>query len=102
MVRELFNHWHDTVRHAAHNETILNLLHTLDAQVKSSAPWKVSNAGYSFEQSHAEHDVIVESIRKGNAEIARTQMLDHLAHDRDTRIQQMVSHNLDAPGDLEE
>jgi DNA-binding GntR family transcriptional regulator len=91
LIRQTFNRWHDAVRHAAHNETISTLLRTLDAQVKTSAPWKTPQADHTFDASHADHDAILDAIRAGDAERARTKMLEHHARDRDTRILQLVS-----------
>ncbi len=94
-VRVLYNQWHDCIRAAAHNRTILAVLHTLDAQAKSSAPWTTAPAAPDFTQSHAEHERILEAIRRYDAESARTEMLEHLGRDRDLRIRQMVSHSLE-------
>lgn len=91
LIRQTFNRWHDAVRHAAHNETISALLRTLDAQVKTSAPWKTPRADHTFDATYADHDAIKDAIRAGDAERARTKMLEHHARDRDTRILQLVS-----------
>ncbi|MBT0769973.1 GntR family transcriptional regulator [Kineosporia sp. J2-2] len=98
-VRALFNQWHDCIRAAAHNRTILSVLHTLDAQVKSSAPWTPAPAATSFADSHAEHARILDAIRRTDAEAARTEMLDHLARDRDVRVRHLVAQSLELPGD---
>ncbi|MBM9468515.1 GntR family transcriptional regulator [Nakamurella leprariae] len=94
-VRRLLNEWHDGIRRAAHNDTISALLRTLDAQVKLSAPWRTpatpSDADPAFADSLREHDAVLEAVRAGDAELARHRMLEHLAHDRDTRIRQLVA-----------
>lgn len=90
-VRQAFNAFHDCLRHAAHNETFLSLLRTLEAQVKLSAPWKTPLADHTFDASHREHDAILAAVRGGDAEGARVLMLEHLAHDRDVRIAQLVA-----------
>lgn len=90
-VRQSFNLFHDALRHAAHNETILTLVRMLDAQVKISAPWKTQMGDETFSQSNDEHELVLEAIRDGDGELARTRMLAHLAHDRDTRILQLVA-----------
>ncbi|GAA3640331.1 GntR family transcriptional regulator [Kineosporia mesophila] len=98
-VRDLYNQWHAGIRAAAHNHTILGLVHTLDAQVKSSAPWSPEATQASFADSHAEHALILDAIRRSDAETARTTMLEHLARDRDIRIRQLVSQSLGLPED---
>ncbi|GLY33927.1 GntR family transcriptional regulator [Kineosporia sp. NBRC 101731] len=90
-IRSCFNLWHEAVRQAAHNQTIGALLHTLDAQAKLSAPWKTPLAEGTFDASIAEHEQMTEAIRSQDGERARTLMLEHQAHDRDTRILQLVS-----------
>ncbi|GAB3283640.1 GntR family transcriptional regulator [Kineosporia babensis] len=90
-IRRCFNLWHEAVRQAAHNQTIGSLLHTLDAQAKLSAPWKTPLAEGTFDASIAEHETMTEAIRSQDAERARALMLEHQAHDRDTRILQLVS-----------
>ncbi|GAB3277996.1 GntR family transcriptional regulator [Kineosporia babensis] len=95
IVRALYNQWHDCIRAAAHNRTILGLLNSLDAQAKSSAPWRTAPAATDFTQSHAEHERILQAIRGYDAENARTEMLTHLGRDRDVRIRQMVAHSLE-------
>ncbi|GAB6903279.1 GntR family transcriptional regulator [Kineosporia succinea] len=96
-VRDLYNQWHECIRAAAHNRTILGLLHTLDAQVKSSAPWTPVPTQTSFTDSHTEHEQILDAIRRTDAENARTAMLDHLARDRDVRIRELVAQSLENP-----
>ena len=89
-IRRSLNAWHDTVRAAAHNATVSTLLHTVDAQVKTSAPWQTRTADDTFDATLAEHRAITEAIRDGDAEAARLRMLEHHEHDRDTRIRQKV------------
>jgi DNA-binding GntR family transcriptional regulator len=102
-IRRSFNLWHEAVRQAAHNQTISDLLHTLDAQAKLSAPWKTPLAEGTFDTSIAEHEQMTEAIRAQDPERARTLMLEHQAHDRDTRILQLVSQMAQTgPGALEE
>ncbi|MEU9158022.1 GntR family transcriptional regulator [Streptomyces sp. NPDC048417] len=89
-IRRSFNEWHDTVRSAAHNNTVTSLLHTVDAQVKTSAPWRTVTVDDTFDATLAEHRAITEAIRDQDAEAARLRMLAHHEHDRDTRIRQRV------------
>ncbi|MEU6608643.1 GntR family transcriptional regulator [Streptomyces shenzhenensis] len=89
-IRRSLNEWHDTVRHAAHNGTVIALLHTIDAQVKTSAPWSTPTVDDTFEATLAEHRAVTEAIRDQDAEASRVRMLAHHARDRDTRIQQRV------------
>jgi len=98
-VRAALNGFHDCLRRAAHNRTIAALLHTLEAQAKLSAPWKIAPAAdTTFEASHREHAAILDAVRSGDAEQARLRMLDHLAHDRDTRIAQLAAEPPDPTG----
>ncbi|MBB2949134.1 DNA-binding GntR family transcriptional regulator [Actinoplanes lutulentus] len=90
-VRRLFNHFHDAVRNAAHNRTITTLLRTIEAQVKVSAPWNTPGGARDFGPSFAEHAALLDAIRAGDAAAARTVSLEHAAHDRDTRVSQLIA-----------
>ncbi|MFJ3669606.1 GntR family transcriptional regulator [Streptomyces sp. NPDC090106] len=89
-IRRDLNQWHDTVRSAAHNTTVSSLLHTVDAQVKTSAPWRTRTVENTFDAALAQHRAITEAIRAQDPEAARLRMLEHHEHDRDTRIRQKV------------
>ncbi|MFI5934673.1 GntR family transcriptional regulator [Actinoplanes sp. NPDC051494] len=89
-VRRIFNHFHDALRNAAHNRTITTLLTTIEAQVKVSAPWTTPGGPREFGPSYAEHATILAAIRAGDAAAARTATLTHSAHDRDTRVSQLI------------
>ncbi|MEV6345213.1 GntR family transcriptional regulator [Actinoplanes sp. NPDC051851] len=99
-VRRLFNHFHDALRNAAHNRTITGLLRTIEAQVKVAAPWTTPGGPREFGPSIAEHAAILTAIRGGDAPGARTASLTHSAHDRDTRVSQLIirmAEDLTAP-----
>jgi DNA-binding GntR family transcriptional regulator len=81
-IRRSLNDWHNTVRQAAHNRTIIGFLETLDAQVKTSAPWRTPEVAETFTAALAEHHAVTEA--------ARIAMLAHHGHDRDRRIRQRV------------
>lgn len=89
--RRLFNLFHDCVRDAAHNTTISTLVSTLSAQIKLAAPWKTDESDEGLARSMDEHDAVLEAILAGDGELARDRMLEHLAHDRDNRISQLVA-----------
>ncbi|GAA2469623.1 GntR family transcriptional regulator [Winogradskya humida] len=89
-VRRVFNHFHDALRNAAHNRTISSLLTTIEAQVKVSAPWVTPGGAREFGPSYTEHAAILDAIRAGDAVGARTAALTHSAHDRDTRVSQLI------------
>jgi DNA-binding GntR family transcriptional regulator len=89
-IRRMLNHFHDAVRNAAHNATIAKLLTTIEAQVKVSTPWATPGGAREFGPSHAEHAAILDAIRAGDAAGARTASLTHSAHDRDTRVSQLI------------
>ncbi|MFC6152093.1 GntR family transcriptional regulator [Nocardioides yefusunii] len=89
--RRLFNLFHDCMLDAAHNATVSSLVTTLSAQIKLSAPWKTDESDEGLARSLAEHDAILEAILAGDADLARARMLEHLAHDRDNRISQLVA-----------
>ncbi|MEK8174411.1 GntR family transcriptional regulator [Streptomyces sp. M19] len=89
-IRRSFNEWHDTMRRAAHNGTVITLLHTIDAQVKASAPWRTPTVDDTIEATFAEHEAVTEAVRAQDPEAARVRMLEHHAHDRDTRIRQRI------------
>ncbi|MEU5097410.1 FCD domain-containing protein [Streptomyces sp. NPDC020996] len=73
-------------------------MHAIDAQVKTSAPWRTRTVDDTFDATLAEHRAITEAIRAGDAETARLRMLEHHAPDRDTRIRQKVRR--DTGGEL--
>jgi DNA-binding GntR family transcriptional regulator len=89
-IRRSLNDWHNSVRRAAHNGTIIGFLETLDAQVKTSAPWRTPEVADTFTAAFAEHHAVTEAIRAQDAEAARLAMLAHHGHDRDRRIRQRV------------
>ena len=95
--RRLFNLFHDCVRDAAHNTTISTLVNTLSAQIKLAAPWKTDESDEGLARSMREHDAILAAIVAGDAEQARAHMLEHLAHDRDNRISQLVAKLAEQP-----
>nr|WP_301539732.1 FCD domain-containing protein [Nocardioides sp. zg-DK7169] len=95
--RRLFNLFHDCVRDAAHNTTISTLVNTLSAQIKLAAPWKTDESDEGLARSMAEHDAILAAIVAGDGEEARARMLEHLAHDRDNRISQLVAKLAEQP-----
>ncbi|MFC4071712.1 GntR family transcriptional regulator [Actinoplanes subglobosus] len=90
-VRRLFNHFHDAVRNAGHNGTITTLLRTVESQVKVSAPWSTPGGARDFAPSYAEHAALLTAIRSGDPVAARTISLEHSAHDRDTRVSQLIA-----------
>lgn len=96
--RRLFNAFHDCVRDAAHNATIATLVNTLSAQIKLSAPWKTDESDEGLARSMDEHDAVLAAILAGDGERARAHMLEHLAHDRDNRISQLVAKAAERTG----
>jgi DNA-binding FadR family transcriptional regulator len=74
--------------------TAVAFLETLDAQVKTSAPWRTPEVVDTFTAAFAEHRAVTEAIRIQDAEAARLAMLAHHGHghghDRDRRIRQRV------------
>lgn len=89
--RRLFNLFHACLRDAAHNATISQLVDTLSAQIKLAAPWKTDESDEGLARSLDEHDAVLAAILAGDGDLARQHMLDHLAHDRDNRISQLVA-----------
>lgn len=89
--RRLLNLFHTCLRDAAHNATISTLVTALSAQIKISAPWKTDETDEGLARSLVEHDAILAAILAGDADLARTRMAEHLAHDRDNRISQLVA-----------
>ncbi|WP_033279875.1 GntR family transcriptional regulator [Streptomyces sp. NRRL F-525] len=98
-IRRSLNDWHDAVRQAAHNATVVAFLRTLDAQVKTSAPWRTPEVAGTFTAAFAEHRAVTEAIRTQDAEAARVAMLAHHGHDRDRRIRQRVHADRSGAGD---
>jgi len=96
-IRRSLNDWHDAVRQAAHNGTVIAVLETLDAQVKTSAPWRTPEVADTFTAALAEHRAVTEAIRARDTEAARIAMLAHHGHDRDRRIRQRVRVDQTSP-----
>ncbi|MDL9948642.1 GntR family transcriptional regulator [Gordonia sp. ABSL11-1] len=92
-VRQLFNAWHDAVRLAARNATIADLLHTLDAQAKVSAPWRPDAVARPYDDRDAEHEAILAAIVARDAEAARSLMLEHMRHDQKVRVRGARAHS---------
>ncbi|WP_406449102.1 GntR family transcriptional regulator [Streptomyces sp. NBC_01622] len=67
-IRRSPNDWHDAVRQAAHNGTVVALLRTLGAQVKTSAPRRTPEVTDTSTAAFAEHRAITEAIRSRDAE----------------------------------
>ncbi|MEO9329696.1 GntR family transcriptional regulator [Gordonia aurantiaca] len=95
-IRHALNVFHDCVMLASHNQTIHALERDLRDQCKVSAPWFTPTGRESFESSIDEHEQILSAIVDGAAEKARLLMLEHLNHDRDVRISQLVSRSMKA------
>ncbi|MHC3004754.1 GntR family transcriptional regulator [Gordonia metallireducens] len=93
-IRHALNVFHDCVMRAAHNQTIYGMERDLRDQIKVSAPWFTPTGRESFESSVSEHEQILSAIIDGSAEKARLLMLEHLNHDRDVRISQLVSRTM--------
>jgi len=77
--------------------TAVAFLETLDAQVKTSAPWRTPEVADTFTAALAEHRAVTEAIRARDTEAARIAMLAHHGHDRDRRIRQRVRVDQTSP-----
>ncbi|GAC69708.1 GntR family transcriptional regulator [Gordonia soli] len=89
-VRRLFNGWHEALRLAARNATIAELLQTLDAQAKVSAPWRPDEKDRSFDDRCDEHEAILRAVVARDAEAARSLMLEHMRRDHEVRVRSTV------------
>lgn len=91
-IRSHLRLWHAALRRAAHNDTISTLLTQLDAQIKLGAPWRPAAPDKPFQAPIDEHRRILDAVEAGDAEHARTLMIDHHARDRDERIAQLAAN----------
>lgn len=90
-IRAHLRGWHTALRRAAHNETMSGLLTQLDAQIKLGAPWRPAAPDKAFAAPIDEHRRILDAVKDGDGELARTLMLEHHARDRDERITQLAA-----------
>lgn len=87
-IRRHLNTWHDAVRRAAHNTTISNLLHTLEAHIKVAAPWRdtATTSTRPIDDRRDEHEAILTAIIDRDDHAARSLMLAHLDNDQRARV----------------
>ncbi|UGQ11565.1 GntR family transcriptional regulator [Yinghuangia sp. ASG 101] len=81
------NHvWHIALRDAAHNATIAALLDRLDAQLAAHDLHAITPEPVNFQLTQDEHGAILDAIRRGDPEAARSHMIAHQSRTRDLRI----------------
>lgn len=93
LTRADLNSWHEVVRNAAHNRTLVDVLSRLDAQIRVSAPWTLlSGTGDARPLASRvnEHMDITRAIMDRDASSARALMQQHLDRDQEARIGQLV------------
>lgn len=85
----LHHQWHSALRSAAHNQTIIELMDRLDAQLRVYDA-EDSQSPDNLQQIEIEHRDILLAVSAGDAEGARTLMVAHQARTRDMRIAAMA------------
>lgn len=85
---ELNTEWHQALRAAAHNGTMSRLLDGLGVlqQIYNPQMTQVDHLDQALRAGQEEHVAILDAIRRGDAESARTAMIRHLSRTRDLRV----------------
>ncbi|GAA2328331.1 GntR family transcriptional regulator [Streptomyces cuspidosporus] len=85
---ELNAEWHRALRAAAHNGTMSRLLDGLGVlqQIYNPQMTQVDDLDQALRAGQEEHVLILDAIRRGDAETARTTMIRHLSRTRDLRV----------------
>jgi DNA-binding GntR family transcriptional regulator len=84
---QLSRAWHDALRAAAHNQTILDLLARLDTLLEIYRSKKRA----ADDQSVTDHEAILSAIRDRDPAAAEEAMREHLRHMRDRRIANLLA-----------
>jgi len=87
---KLNNTWHDALRTAAHNATIMDLLARLDTLLAIYRSGRTQNAD---DPSVDHHEAVLTAIRDRDAETAQNAMRDHLRFMRDRRIANLLAED---------
>lgn len=77
--------FHNALAAAAHNATLQDLQQRLTDQVSALPATTLSHPG-RWEQAHREHRQILDAIRRGDADAARSAAEQHMARARDIRL----------------
>jgi DNA-binding GntR family transcriptional regulator len=85
---KLNNAWHEALRVAAHNTTILDLLGRLDSMLEVYHSRRSQSAS---DQEIGEHEAVVAAIRDRDADTAQEAMREHLRRVRDRRIADLLA-----------
>lgn len=81
--------FHQTLRQAAHNEVIAEVLHRLDAQMTIHGSY-VARRTEGADLSRQEHEAIVTAVAARDAAEAGKRMTEHLTRVRDLRVAALV------------
>jgi DNA-binding GntR family transcriptional regulator len=84
---KLNNSWHDALRSAGHNPTIIELLARLDVLLEI---YRSKSKQPAADRSVDDHDGILGAIRDRDADAAEILMREHLRHMRDRRIANLL------------
>jgi DNA-binding GntR family transcriptional regulator len=85
---KLNNAWHEALRLAAHNTTILDLLDRLDSMLEV---YRSRRNPTVSDQQVDEHEAVVTAIRERDADTAQEAMREHLLRVRDRRIADLLA-----------
>ncbi|MEU5023612.1 GntR family transcriptional regulator [Streptomyces milbemycinicus] len=85
---ELNTEWHQALRAAGRNGTMSRLLDGLGVlqQIYNAQMTQVEHLDEALRAGQEEHALILDAIRRGDAETARTTMIRHLSRTRDLRV----------------
>lgn len=94
-IGKLNNAWHDALRMAAHNTTIMDLLARVDTLLEL---YRSKRTVHLPDQQVDEHESILAAIRDRDADAAQEAMRDHLRHVRERRIAELLAEAADPAG----
>ncbi|KAK1177177.1 GntR family transcriptional regulator [Streptomyces sp. NBS 14/10] len=85
---ELNTEWHHALRAAARNGTMSRLLDGLGVlqQIYNAQMTQVEDLDEVLRAGQEEHVLILDALRRGDAETARTTMIRHLSRTRDLKV----------------
>lgn len=89
--RRLNSAWHEELWSAAHNGTVRSLLTRLTAQLRIYDSHRTEDQS-DLAQSQAEHEQIMDALRRRDPDAARTAITAHLVRSRDLRLRAFASH----------
>lgn len=89
--------WHQSLRQAAHNGVLLELLDRVGVIASLYSP-QALDAREVLSESHRAHRAVTNAIADRDAERARSALVDHIRRARDLRVQALAAEGVEQPG----